>query len=415
MTGYLKLKIIKLMKLKNNKILLVMVLQYPTKHIYKSLGVDTSYNGWKIMYWNLLPLLNKKLNKVYSKKGHRIKTNHNWINISSLASLKNEIKKMPKNFYYVSGAAYFFINVFLDRLLSILGGKKIVIHSGADYNEKINYQKVIKDLFVSNKILLLKKIFYYIVDSFKKFVTKILQTRPNIFFVANYKTYLDLKNMYKNKKIYKIDSPEFENFLALKRKKFKSKKNILFIDQDMPQAYDYKLVFSGTSMVTKKSFWEHMEKIFCLFNKKFRNFYLTIAASPRRNKYDVPGKRNFIFDQTLNLIRNSDLILAQHSLALKYAVLLRKPIVFLDIEFLKFESYQYGALSKFYAKELGSKTVNINSPFLNNKKKINIKHFFKINEKKYKKFESYYIAFPGLKSQGRWKTILKHLDNNKFN
>ena len=115
------------------------------------------------------------------------------------------------------------------------------------------------------------------------------------------------------------------------------------------------------------------------------------------------------------MIRNSDLILVQHSLALKYAVLLRKPLVFLDIELLKFESHEYETLVKFYAKELGSKIVNINSPFLNNKKKINIKHFFKINEKKYKKFESYYIGFPGLKSQGRWKTILKHLDNNKFN
>ena len=168
-------------------------------------------------------------------------------------------------------------------------------------------------------------------------------------------------------------------------------------------------------MVTKKHFWEHMEKIFYLFNKKFRNFYLTIAASPRRNKNDVPSKRKFFFDQTLNLIRNSDLILVQHSLALKYAVLLRKPMVFLHMDFLKFESHQYEDLAKFYAKELGSKIVNINSPFLNNDKKINIKLFFKINEKKYKKFENYYIGFPGLKSQGRWKTILKHLDSNTFN
>ena len=63
------------MKLRNNKILLVLVMQHLTKNIYKNLGVGTSYNGWKLMYWNLLPLLNKKLDKAYSKKGQRIK---NW-------------------------------------------------------------------------------------------------------------------------------------------------------------------------------------------------------------------------------------------------------------------------------------------------------------------------------------------------
>jgi len=414
-TEYLKLKIIKLMKLRNNKILLVLVMQHLTKNIYKNLGVGTSYNGWKLMYWNLLPLLNKKLDKAYSKKGQRIKKNHNWINISSLNGLKNEIKKMPKNFYYVSGAGHFFINVILDRLLSILGGKKIVIHSGTDWDGKINHLKVIKDLFASNKIFLIKKIFYYIVLSFKNFVTKILQTNPHIFFAGNYKTYLDFKNSYKNKKIYKIDSPEFSNFLTLKRKKFKSKKNILFIDQDIPQSYDFKIVYHGKTLITKKAFWDHIEKIFYLFNKKFRNFYFTIAASPRRNKNDIPIKRKFFFDQTLNLIKNSDLILVHHSLALKYAVLLRKPIVFVDIDLLKFESHHYEELLKFYAKKLGSKIVNINSPFLNNDKKINTKLFFKINEKKYKKFENYYIGFPGLKPQGRWKTILKHLDSNTFN
>ena len=38
---------------KNSKILLVLVAQNLTKHLYKRLGVNTSYKGWKIIYWNL--------------------------------------------------------------------------------------------------------------------------------------------------------------------------------------------------------------------------------------------------------------------------------------------------------------------------------------------------------------------------
>ena len=36
-------------------------------------------------------------------------------------------------------------------------------------------------------------------------------------------------------------------------------------------------------------------------------------------------------------------------------------------------------------------------------------------ENKLKKFAEYYLGFPGLKSYGRWKTILRHLNNIKLN
>ena len=56
------------MKLKYNKILLRLVTQHNTKHNYKIYGVGTTYKGWKLVDWNLLPLLYKKLNKSYEKK-----------------------------------------------------------------------------------------------------------------------------------------------------------------------------------------------------------------------------------------------------------------------------------------------------------------------------------------------------------
>ena len=118
------------MKLKYNKILLRLITQHNTKHNYKIYGVGTTYKGWKLVDWNLLPLLYKKLNKSYEKKGFRIKKHKNWINIDSLSSLKNEIKKIPKNFYFVDSTNSISINIFLNGLLSILGGKRIIIHSG---------------------------------------------------------------------------------------------------------------------------------------------------------------------------------------------------------------------------------------------------------------------------------------------
>jgi len=400
------------MKLKYNKILLRLVTQHNTKHNYKIYGVGTTYKGWKLVDWNLLPLLYKKLNKSYEKKGFRIKKHKNWINIDSLSSLKNEIKKIPKNFYFVDSTDNIRINIFLSGLLSILGGKRIIIHSGSDWVGHQSKLRILKDLFSNDKIFLLRKIFKYFLFSFKKFLVKLLRTKAKIFFAGNYVTYLNFKNVYR--KIYKIDSPEFTNFLNLKERKNKSIKNILYLDQDIPQAFDFKIGNKATTL-DKEKFLVHLEKVFCVLENKFKYFNLTIAAHPRRNTNNIPIKRKFIFDQTIYLIKNSDLIFTHHSLALKYAVLLRKPIVFLLVEMLKREMYAYESVLKFYAKELGSKIITTNSFFLNNEKKINMKSLFEFDEKKYKKFEENYIGFPGLKSRGRWKTILKHLDNNMFN
>ena len=63
-----------------------------------------------------------------------------------------------------------------------------------------------------------------------------------------------------------------------------------------------------------------------------------------------------------------------------------------------------------YSKELGAAVINIDEKF-RIKKKINLNRALTIDEKKYERFENYYISFPGLRSYGLWNTILKHLDN----
>ena len=90
----------KLKKANSEKILLFVINQPLTPFTYKRLGVDTMYKDWKIIYWNVLPFLNKKLANVYLKKGNKVKKNRNYININSLIDLINEYKKMPNRFFY---------------------------------------------------------------------------------------------------------------------------------------------------------------------------------------------------------------------------------------------------------------------------------------------------------------------------
>ena len=82
----------------------------------------------------------------------------------------------------------------------------------------------------------------------------------------------------------------------------------------------------------------------------------------------------------------------------------------------KLISYEIVEETESLAKALGSKHINIDEGFFSNKKKIlNIK-LQKINKKKYNKFENNFISFPTQRPKDYlWKTILKHLDNYKYN
>ena len=65
---------------------------------------------------------------------------------------------------------------------------------------------------------------------------------------------------------------------------------------------------------------------------------------------------------------------------------------------------------------MGAKVINIKKNSKSNFDKLNFKSALKVNNKKYEKYENFYIGFPGLKSQGNmWKKILISLENEYEN
>ena len=269
---------------------------------------------------------------------------------------------------------------------------------------------------VNDKIHLLKKIISYCFDSIIKYLNEnILQPEPKIVFVHNYKSYLISKKKFKNKEILKIDSYDFEIFEKLKKKKLIKKKYITFVDQMYEGPFDFQLKKYFEKPIFQY-YWCAIDKLLNFLAKKvYNNDELIIAAHHRRNKFDLPSDNKFVFDQTHQLIKESKLVLGHNSTVLNHVVFLRKPIIFINMHM--FKKYEYGTfqLVNQQAKALGVKTIYINKNFKFNKEIVKKIKTNKINEKKYKKFAEYYLGFPGLKSYGRWKTILRHLESTGFN
>ncbi len=396
-----------------NNVLIVIDANPLTKHTIIRMGLDVKFKNWRIVYWNLLSIINVNINKSYKTKGYRSIARKNFIEINSIKDLKNELKKIPKKFYYANQVGNkSILSSLLDRYLNFIGGKKIYVHPGLDPELKITFFEVFRDLFIKNKIFLFKKIFNFIRGKIFFKMNEYIQAKPKILFAGNNFTYKLFKRKNTTKQVYKIDSAEFEKYSKLSSKT-KDKNYLLFLDQVMEGSFDHKLNYLGERKLNKEKYWSNLNKIFDLFLTRYKNSKFLVAAHPRRNTQDKPINKRFIFDKTYNLVKNSKIVFAHTSLSTKYAVLLKKPIVFITMDMFKLLTFGNIKTAKAYSRLLGTNIININDKFLRSKQ-IRLNKPILIDKKKYKKFAEEYINFPGLKPQGRWKKILKVLEKDIF-
>jgi hypothetical protein len=397
-------------------LLLVLTVQPLTRHNFIRLGVNTKYKNWKIIYWNVLPLINLKIYKLFTRAGSRHKKNINYKEIFSLFDLIKKFKNIPKNFFYLNLGGDILLTSILDRCLFFLGGKKISFNSGGEVNLKFYTKKNITNYINKNnffKIVLRTSLMFY-----KKIINiislKIGSTKPALGFAFNSNIYKKIKKQYREKNLIKIDAAEVELFLKNKKKTYKHK-NIVFIDDVVENSFDYKLGYAQDDERKAEDYWDPIKEFLNLIKLKFTDHKIIIAAHHRRNKNDKPiNEYKFFFDKTSELIKNSKLVLCHNSLACQIAVLYKKPIIFLTSDYYKNFHYHSYLLTKQLAKTLGTQCLHIEKKLTS--KSLMLKKFqtININVKKYENYRKKYIQFPELKTYGRWKTILKHLDDKRF-
>ena len=146
-----------------NKTLLIITNTPLTSHAYKTFGVNTTYKGWKIIYWNILPFINRKLDEEYSSKKLKLRKDKQHIKINSLFDLFKEYKNIPDNFFYMNGVENVILISLLDRILNFSGGVKISLLGEGYPSVRIKYFNLIRDLIAYDKIYLLKKNFTRII------------------------------------------------------------------------------------------------------------------------------------------------------------------------------------------------------------------------------------------------------------
>ena len=262
---------------------------------------------------------------------------------------------------------------------------------------------------------------FFLIFKIKKLINKIL-LRFNNAIVFNKKVFSydyvivsgkqGLNTAYaKNaKKLIFGHSMNFEQYLQDQGKEnFIKKKNYsVFLDQCLP-FHPGARQRGEKNMTTEKKYYPALNNFFSEFEKI--HALKTIISVHSRSRYDLKPdlfyRREVSKFQTLELIKNSKVVIAHQSTAVSFAVLFKKPLIFLTTDeiHISFDDFRIDSLSR----DLNSTLVNIDHlnrymPLLKSEK------IFSVDNNKYDQFKDDYIKFPGSKNKSVWDIFISNLN-----
>ena len=212
------------------------------------------------------------------------------------------------------------------------------------------------------------------------------------------------------KEIFFVPSLNFETFTRTSQLIKKEKeKYIIFIDDNLVSGSDFALL-NIIPPVDRDQYFAALNHFFQELENHF-NAPVKIAAHPSsQNDHFLSarmGGRTIVHNKTAELVINSYLVLAHASTAISFAVLARKPILFMTTQDIN-RSY-LGLIANSMSQLLGSKIANIDGDYSN---LLNEK-LFKIKEKRYEKYTKNFISNVKESIENPWSPIIAHLQNQK--
>ena len=251
--------------------------------------------------------------------------------------------------------------------------------------------------------------FYYARMYFFLWIEKRMKLFPDYLLRAGLKNYPNYMSNH-GVIIKDINSLDYSNYLTYKSKHKKKKNNfknyILYIDSAGPKFKGDELLFKNKNYLpnfTSENWYQLLTIFFKNLEKKINNKVI-IAPHPKtkhKNKPKYFDYRSVSKKKIYELIDNAQLVVTRMSTAISYAIVCKKPILFIYSNELYLNKNYMSELSLF-VNETGSKVFNINKNF----DKLNLKSLLKMNKKKYSIYKKNYITVLN-KSIPNYKIILE--------
>jgi len=378
-----------------------------SKRDYDRFFVEKLSKVYDVLVLDLAPYLNKKIFNL-TLKNQKIFQYKNYVTVKSFKEFEDFLATNKKSFNY----AFDFISArnkdsfYFKKFLKSIGIRLVFFQFGLVPNIiRTNKEKILR-LFrlLKNPNLFIKKI-YSIINT--RLRDRIFQKiKYDYIFISGTK---GVDNQYAKKATKKIftHSSDYENILNYSFSKINFDNYFVFLDQNLP-FHPAQFYRDEKPQVTSKKYFPSLALTFKKLEKKFESKIL-ISAHPRA---DISDYNNFfkgrqIFNsKTIDLVKNCRCVLAHTTTAISYAVIFKKPIIFLTSnEIIKsYDDYRVHS----NARILKSKFLNIDT---DNDKYIYSADFnLNINENQYEIFLEKFIKHPSSNERSIIDNIKENLN-----
>jgi len=183
---------------------------------------------------------------------------------------------------------------------------------------------------------------------------------------------------------------------------FLDKKRCVYLDSFLPFHPDA----DSKQIISPDKYYQPLCAFFDFLEKEY-HVKIIIAAHPRSDyetRIDYFGGRKVVKGKTAELVRNSGVVMAHESASISFAILFKKPLIFVTFDEL--------------SGTINGKTINFMASFLD-KKPINLSGNFKIdwdkemiiNEEAYRNYRNKYIKEEKIEDLPIWQSFVNHLKN----
>jgi hypothetical protein len=367
---------------------------------YNYFGIKFLKKYFDVVIYDFYEFLHKP--KMLFKNSNKIR----GVKVVKITSLKQFDYNLNKNsfkaaFDYLRTSDLkktFFFKINLQK-------KKILLiryHNGLlpIFPKYYNFFYKLKNLFYHPELF-----FVYFKKIYIRFIkNKELSFIPDISLVSG----LAAKDIYKDeifiKKKFFTHSVDYSNFLIRKIKL--RRKYIVFIDEMMPNHPDHKIIGLNDNLIDKENYYYELKKYLKRLSE-VNKLDIKFLAHPKSNLKELKvffHDFDVILNKTYEMVSSAKLVLAHQSTAISFAIILRKPLIFLTTN--SINKTFYGERIKYLSKILSCKCINISNSNEFNFKNINVP-----NSIAYRNYLCKYIKHPKSDNILVWDLIGKYLAN----
>jgi hypothetical protein len=179
----------------------------------------------------------------------------------------------------------------------------------------------------------------------------------------------------------------------------------VFLDEYLPYHPDFLIETIGPIHLNAEQYYRTINKFFSEIEKKFG--VRTIIAAHPYSRYDLkpecfPG-REIIKGRTVELVKRSKFVFAHMSTSINFAVLYKKPILFLTTDGIS--AIPQGHFIDHFARQFKKKPINAD-----HSEELTLASELKMDEESYRKYYSNYIKASGSPQKPFWEIVADHIE-----